>query len=117
METKLYTTETIKLAGKKKVTPSEVLFLKADVNYTEVFLQDGEKVIVSKTLKELEKDFINHDFFRTHKSYMVNLHHVTGYQIHEGLLVKVHNEHQVSLSRRRKDVFLLTVSKFKSGLN
>ena len=57
MDTKLYIAGTIKLAGKKKVNPAEVLFLKADVNYTEIFLQDGERFIVSKTLKELETIF------------------------------------------------------------
>jgi len=112
MEAKLYKNGSIKLAGKKKVNPAEVLFMKADVNYTEVFLQDGERLIVSKTLKELEKRFVNYNFFRTHKSYMVNLKYVTGYQIHEGLLVKVQDEHRVSLSRRRKEVFLDTVSKY-----
>ncbi|MBA4848868.1 LytTR family DNA-binding domain-containing protein [Emticicia sp. BO119] len=112
MDTKLYITGTIKLAGKKKVNPAEVLFLKADVNYTEIFLQDGERFIVSKTLKELEKRFINYNFFRTHKSYMVNLKYVTGYQIHEGLLVKVQDAHHLSLSRRRKEVFLDTMSKY-----
>lgn len=116
MESNLHRNSSIKLAGKKKVNPAEVLFLKADVNYTEVFLQDGERLLVSKTLKELEKQFSNFNFFRTHKSYMVNLNFVTGYQIHEGLLVKVQDEHQVSLSRRRKEVFLDTVSKFlKAG--
>ena len=112
MDTKLYIAGTIKLAGKKKVNPAEVLFLKADVNYTEIFLQDGERVLVSKTLKELEKRFVNYNFFRTHKSYMVNLKYVTGYQIHEGLMVKLQDEHQVSLSRRRKEVFLDTVTKY-----
>lgn len=115
METKLYKAGSIKLAGKKKVNPSEVLFMKADVNYTEVFLEDGERFIVSKTLKELEKRFINYNFFRTHKSYMVNLKYVTGYQIHEGLLVRIHDEHCVSLSRRRKEVFLDTVSKYRKA--
>ncbi|GAB3519997.1 LytR/AlgR family response regulator transcription factor [Emticicia fontis] len=115
METKLYKSDPIKLAGKKKVNPAEVLFLKADVNYTEIFLQDGERFIVSKTLKELEKRFINYNFFRTHKSYMVNLKFVTGYQIHEGLMVKVQDEHQLSLSRRRKEVFLDTMSKYRKA--
>ena len=105
----------IKLAGKKKVNPADVLFLKADVNYTEVFLQGGEKLIVSKTLKELEKRFLIYGFFRTHKSYMVNLKFVIGYQIHEGLHVKLLDQHNVSLSRRRKEVFLDTVSRFQEA--
>jgi len=82
-------TSSIRLTGKKKVNTAQVIFLKADINYTEVFLQGGETLIVSKTLKELEKRFIPFHFFRTHKSFMVNLNHVTGYQINQGLLVKL----------------------------
>ncbi|MCU0323934.1 MAG: LytTR family transcriptional regulator [Spirosomaceae bacterium] len=99
----------IPLAGKKKVQPSEVLYLKADVNYTEVYLNDGEVVIVSKTLKELEKRFCDHNFFRTHKSFMVNMKYVTGFRINEEMTVNVQDEHKVSLSRRRKDDFLKMV--------
>lgn len=105
-------TPSIRLAGKKKVNPEEVLFLKADINYTEVFLQGGETMIVSKTLKELEKRFTPFDFFRTHKSFMVNLNHVVGYQIHEGLLVKLAEAFEVNLSRRRKVDFLKSFHKF-----
>ncbi len=100
------------LVRKKIVNPAEVLFLKAVVNYTEVFLQGGEIMIVSKTLKELEKRFIPYNFFRTHKSFMVNLNHVTGYQIHEGLLVRLEEAFEVNLSRRRKEDFLKTMNDF-----
>ncbi len=102
----------VRLTGKKKVNPAEVLFLRANVNYTEFFLQGGEILVVSKTLKELEKRFIQYDFFRTHKSFMVNLNHVTGYQIHEGLLVKMEDHHNVNLSRRRKVDFLKSLHNF-----
>ena len=109
-------TSSIRLAGKKKVNPAEVLFLKADVNYTEVFLQGGETLIVSKTLKELEKRFVPYNFFRTHKSFMVNLNHVIGYQIHEGLLVKLQEENYVNLSRRRKEDFLKSFHDFPNRM-
>lgn len=105
-------TSIIRLTGKKKVNPADVLFLKADVNYTEVFMQGGETLVVSKTLKELEKRFIQFDFFRTHKSFMVNLNHVIGYQIHEGLMVKLDEQYNVNLSRRRKEDFLKSFHNF-----
>ncbi len=98
--------------SKKKVNPAEVLFMRADVNYTELFLQGGQILTVSKTLKALEKQFIPFDFFRTHKSFMVNLNYVTGYQIHEGLLVKMEDHHHVNLSRRRKVDFLKSLRNF-----
>lgn len=109
-------TSIIRLAGKKKVNPAQVIFLKADVNYTEVFLQGGETLIVSKTLKELEKRFVPFNFFRTHKSFMVNLNYVIGYQIHEGLLVKLEEEYYVNLSRRRKEDFLKSFHDFPKKL-
>jgi two-component system LytT family response regulator len=101
--------------GNKKVNPANVLFLKADVNYTELFMQGGETLIVSKTLKELEKQFIPFNFFRTHKSFMVNLNYVIGYQIHEGLLVKLDGEYNVNLSRRRKEDFLKSFHNFPNN--
>jgi two-component system LytT family response regulator len=109
-------TLSIRLNRKKKVNPAEVLFLKADVNYTEIILQGGEILIVSQTLKELEKRFIPFDFFRTHKSFMVNLNHVTGYQIHEGLLVKLEEQYLINLSRRRKDEFLKSFHNFPKNI-
>ena len=109
-------TSIIRLAGKKKVNPAQVIFLKADVNYTEVFLQGGETLIVSKTLKELEKRFVPFNFFRTHKSFMVNLNYVIGYQIHEGLLVKLEEVYYVNLSRRRKEDFLNSFHDFPKKL-
>jgi two-component system LytT family response regulator len=105
-------TSIICLTGKKKVNPADVLFLKADINYTELFMQGGDTFIVSKTLKELEKSFIPFDFFRTHKSFMVNLNHVIGYQIHEGLLVKLNEQYNVNLARRRKLDFLKSFHNF-----
>jgi two-component system LytT family response regulator len=105
-------TSTIRLAGNNKVNPANVLFLKADVNYTELFMQGGKTLIVPKTLKELEKRFIPFDFFRTHKSFLVNLNYVIGYQIHEGLLVKLDGEYNVNLSRRRKDDFIKSFHNF-----
>jgi hypothetical protein len=58
----------------------EFLFAKADGNYLEiVVLQDGEsqKLLKRMTLKELESQLKQPDhIIRTHRSYLVNLHHV-----------------------------------------
>jgi DNA-binding LytR/AlgR family response regulator len=97
----------IPLNRKKHVCTSNVLFLQAVVNYTIIYLNDGKSVVVSKTLKQLEHQLVNDEnFFRTHKSYIVNLEYVTGFRINEEMTINVNEEHQVSLSRRRKDNFL-----------
>lgn len=96
----------IKLVGKEIVDPASVIYLKADANYTEVHLQNGRTIIVSKTLKELEKTFENRLFFRTHKSYMVNMKKVVSVQLNGGAKAKLSNNISASISRRRKDAFL-----------
>lgn len=97
----------IPLSRKKQVCTSNVLYLQAVVNYTIIYLNDGRSVVVSKTLKQLEHRLMNNrNFFRTHKSFIVNLDYVTGFRINDEMTVNVNEAHQVSLSRRRKDDFL-----------
>ncbi|MFT4734130.1 MAG: two-component system LytT family response regulator [Arcticibacterium sp.] len=97
----------IRLVGKRHVKPSEIVLLKADANYTEVSLEDGEMIIISKTLKEMEKTFTKFAFFRTHKSYMVNLDHIASIQVNGPMKkVKLKNNMDAEISRRRKGAFL-----------
>jgi two-component system LytT family response regulator len=57
--------------------PEEILYLKAESNYTEINYTDGSKKLLSKTLKVLEDILPSHQFFRIHKSYVVNAAHIT----------------------------------------
>ncbi|MBP6237930.1 MAG: LytTR family transcriptional regulator [Saprospiraceae bacterium] len=57
--------------------PEEILYLKADSNYTEINYTDGSKKLLSKTLKVLEDILPSQQFFRIHKSYLVNAAHIT----------------------------------------
>ncbi len=99
----------IRLVGKKKVESHEIILLKANVNYTEVHFINGKKLIVSKTLKQMEEEFKSYDFFRTHKSYMVNMEHVVGVRLNEGTKVQLANNQTASISRRRKEAFLYAI--------
>lgn len=73
--------------------PKTFLFAKADGNYLEIMVsQNGEiqKLLKRMTLKEFETQLKAPEFIiRTHRSYLVNLHHVSdirgnaqGYQLH-----------------------------------
>jgi two-component system LytT family response regulator len=98
-----------KNVNRKKLSVSykEVVLFKADVNYTEIYLENGEYMIVSKTLKEMEQRFAkNISFVRTHKSFMVNIAHVVSFQLNDGMTIKLSNNEVANLSRRRKDDFL-----------
>lgn len=51
----------------------------SDGNYTTVFFEDKSKLLVAKTLKDLEMLLAPHSFERIHKSHLINLDHLKRY--------------------------------------
>ncbi len=84
------------------VNTSEIIFLIADGSYTNIFLLDGTKYLVSKKLKFFEQALSdNRNFKRVHRSSMVNLSHVVKYHKHEGVL-SFGNNGNIKVARDRK---------------
>ena len=58
----------------------EILFCKALGNYSEINLTPGNRIeIVTRTLKEFEKILEPNNFFRIHRSYLINLRRIQAY--------------------------------------
>ncbi len=55
-----------------KIRFSDILYLEADANYTNIYTRE-KKFVLRSILKELEKKLRSHHFSRIHKSYLVNL--------------------------------------------
>ena len=51
----------------------DIMFCKADDNYTEIYLNTNKKKVVSKTLKYFDEILADSGFARIHKSYLVNI--------------------------------------------
>ncbi len=56
-----------------KVQVADILFLSSDGNYTEVHLKEGKKSLVRIPLKDLHVQLPPAQFFRAHRSYVINL--------------------------------------------
>ncbi|MBP7510326.1 MAG: response regulator transcription factor [Bacteroidia bacterium] len=82
---------------------SEIIRLESDVNYTWFFLQNGEKTLASKTLKEFEEMLEEYNFYRVHKSHLINLAHLQRYIKGEGGSVVMSDGSEVDVSRRNKE--------------
>lgn len=92
---------------------SDILFFKAEGSYTKVYLKDNREIIVSKGLKNFENLFSNNeDFFRCHKSYLVNLKYITGYVKSDGGYLIVNKTHHVSVSSDKVDDLLKNIADF-----
>ncbi len=96
------------------VNVNEIIHCEADNTYTRFFLKDGEKVLVSKTLKEYADMLATHGFLRTHQTHLVNLEYVKSWIREDGgsLLLKDNTKIPISKINRTKVKDML-VAQFK----
>lgn len=94
------------LDGFEIINTSDILYCKADDNYTEIYLNNNKKKIVSKTLKYFEEALTSSGFARVHKSYLVNVNEVVKYVKGKGGSVVLSNGKQVMVSASKKSDLL-----------
>lgn len=79
--------------------PSEISYLKADSNYTQVTLTNDKKILTSRLLRNFEDTLKDVPyFFRCHKSYMVNLREMISYQKTDGGTILLKNKMEIPVS-------------------
>lgn len=91
--------------GFQVLNVSDILYCKADDNYTEIFLEN-KKILVSKTLKYFEEALTPFSFARIHKSYLVNVNEVVKYRKGKGGSVVVSNGKELLVSASKKKELL-----------
>ncbi|WP_298237544.1 LytTR family DNA-binding domain-containing protein [uncultured Algibacter sp.] len=94
------------LDGFEILNTADILYCKADDNYTEIYLNNNKKKLVSKTLKYFEDALVNSSFARIHKSYLVNVNEVVKYVKGKGGRVVLSNGKEVMVSSSKKSAFL-----------
>lgn len=57
--------------GYRVLSIDEIMYLESSSNYTNIYLEDGSKLLCSKTLKYFEDKLPTSYFFRTHRSFIV----------------------------------------------
>lgn len=93
-------------SGFEVLETNNILFCKADDNYTEIYLKDNKKRLVSKTLKYIEEALANANFARVHKSYLVNVDEIVKYQKGKGGSVVLSNNKEIMVSASKKSDLL-----------
>ena len=94
------------LEGFELVQLESILRCESDSNYTCVYLKNGRKILVSRTLKEIEELLDGHSFLRVHHSHLVNLNEIERYVRGEGGYLIMSDNASVTVSRSRKDALL-----------
>ncbi len=98
---------------KRTVSVDEIVRLEGSGNYTNFFLKDGTRMLVSRTLKEYETLLDDGAFVRVHKSCIVNLEFVRKFFVKKEGELELADGQQVKISRRRAQVFIDRMNNFK----
>jgi two-component system, LytTR family, response regulator len=99
----------IALASKESiefVDPQDIVACEANSNYTNVYLSEGKKRVISKTLKEFEEMLTPFDFFRPHNSHLINLNHVREFIRGDGGYLVMENKMKVPVSKNKREELL-----------
>lgn len=88
------------------VDPGDIIRCESDRNYTFIFLQDGRRILVSRTIKEYDEMLAEFNFFRIHQSHLINLNFLKNYTRGRGGYVELTDGTVLDVSARRKSDFL-----------
>ena len=79
-----------------------ILYCKSDNSYTTFYLTDQEPIIISKNIKEFEKQLCRYRFFRPHQSYLVNIDHIRKVDKQNGYCLQMSDASNVPTSSRKR---------------
>jgi two-component system LytT family response regulator len=84
---------------------TNIIRCESDRNYTNFYLENGNKIMVSKTLKEYEMLLSGNNFLRVAQSHIINLIFVDRYDRADGGSVVMNDGSQIPLSASKRDIF------------
>lgn len=87
---------------------SNIVFLESVGEYVRINLADGTKMVTLFRLKNMESALPSDRFMRVHRSYIINLEHVTGYT--KGRVFLTNNEY-TPIGENYKETFVKFVEK------
>ena len=94
------------LEGLLFVNVRDIIYCESSGPYTKFVFKQTDKIVTSKHLKEYEDLLSGYDFFRIHKSYLVNLQEIKKYIRGDGGYLIMSNGATLGVSKLRKENFL-----------
>lgn len=83
----------------------DILYAASDGNYSTIYLENGQKIVLTKKLKEVNEMLPKNSFFRVHNSYIINLNKIKEFIKTDGYVILKSND-KIPVSRQKKSDFL-----------
>lgn len=91
--------------SKRSIKLNDIIYMRSDGGYTIFYLNDNTHILTSRSIKYYQELLPENLFFRTHKSYMVNFHHVATIPNGRSGQVELTNNKEAQVSVRRAPKF------------
>ena len=86
----------------KKIFVNDIVYIESWKDYIKLFLVNGRNLIVKQTITAMENLLSEHKFMRVHRSYMVSLNKISGYN---GISVQLETK-EIPIGRLYKQVVM-----------
>ncbi len=86
---------------------SDIVYIKGEGSYSEIYMQDKSKHMVSRNLKNFEEILLKDKrFLRTHKSYIVNFDEVSSFNKSDGGWLDMKNGNSIPISSEKSSLIM-----------
>jgi len=92
--------------GLQMVSIDNIISCASNSNYTSVYLKKGQKLVVSKTLGDVEEMLKDYSFIRVHHSYLVNLNEIHKWVKVDGGHLVMSDGSTVYVSRHKRELLI-----------
>ena len=101
------------MEGLQMIQIDSIISCESDSNYTILKLKNNKKIIVSRTLKEIDELLEEHSFIRVHRCFLANLNEVEKYIKGEGGYLVMSDGTSIDVARNKKEVLLRKLLPYK----
>jgi two-component system, LytTR family, response regulator len=92
--------------GMEYLNINDIIRLEADGRYSTIYTKDKTSFFVTRNLGEFEELLSNHQFFRVHNSFLININYVKKISRIDGGIVEMTDASHIPISRSKKNDFL-----------
>jgi two-component system, LytTR family, response regulator len=108
------------MEGLQMIPIETIIYCESDDNYTALLLKNahlpygqGKKLLVTRSLKEMEEILEQHSFIRVHRFYLVNLNEIEKYIKGEGGYLVMSDGTSIDVARNKKEVLMKKLLPYK----
>ena len=101
------------IEGLQMIPVDTIISCESDDNYTILQLKSKKRMLVTRSLKDMEEILEQHSFIRVHRSYIVNLNEIEKYIKGDGGYLVMSDGASVDVAKNKKEVLLKRLLPYK----